>query len=218
MKIKFYLHRTPALLKKLYPSLVWFIPTNKKELFITFDDGPQPEVTPYVLDQLAKYNTKATFFCVGANVNKHPEIMSRIVEEGHAIANHTYNHLNGWDTDLQLYLKNVAECDQSLGQFHQSESTLFRPPYGRITRNQIKTLKVDHTIIMWDYLIGDFDQALNIANALKKAIKNIRPGSIALFHDSLKSSNQLKQILPAYLKNLYERGFTSRPITADLFQ
>ena len=143
-------------MKWCYPSLIWEIKTKKKEVFLTFDDGPDPNVTPWVLDQLKVFKAKATFFCVGNNVEKFPDLYDRIINEGHSVGNHTYSHVNGWETDYEKYIVNVKKCSHVFG------SSLFRPPHGRINRRQIKKLKSTYKIIMWSLLSGDFDPALSL--------------------------------------------------------
>ena len=152
-----YLVKTPFLLRWLYPDLVWKKP-SANTIYITFDDGPIPEVTPFVLNALADYDAKATFFCIGDNVRKYPEIYQEVIKAGHSIGNHTFNHLNGWNTDDEKYLENIGECAEYV------KSDLFRPPYGKIKKSQIRKLKTRHPdikVIMWDVLSGDFDQNLS---------------------------------------------------------
>lgn len=196
-----YFFRTPFILKKLYPSLVWSRPAKAPVLYLTFDDGPIPEVTPFILDQLRKYDAKATFFCIGNNVRKHPDIFKQILEEGHQVGNHTFNHLNGWKTPAEEYRQNVRECEAYF------QTRLFRPPYGRISRSQIDLLKDDYEIIMWDVLSGDFDPALSHDACLRKVLRYARNGSIIVFHDSLKAEKTVKKVLPAALKVWKDRNF-----------
>lgn len=198
-----YLSKTPEILKPLASSLVWDIPHVLNEVFVTFDDGPIPEVTPYVLDILAEFNAKATFFCVGANAEKHPDLLERILDEGHAIGNHTWAHENGWKTPQFSYLRSIMHADELLN------SSLFRPPYGRITKQQVDALKKRFTLIMWDVLSGDFDAAISPAQCLKNVTENTRPGSIIVFHDSLKAKNNVLAVLPDYLRFLNNMGWHS---------
>ncbi len=200
-----FLHKTPIILRWLYPSLIWKRKTDLKEIYLTFDDGPIPMVTPWVLDILRKWNAKATFFCVGENISKHPEIFSRVISEGHAVGNHTHNHLNGWKTPLVDYFKNCLQADEAIGSEY-SENRLFRPPYGRITSKQIKALK-NWQIVMWDVLPGDFSSKHSAEEVLQKAIINSSEGSIVVFHDNLKSFDKLKEVLPAYLEHFTEQGY-----------
>ena len=212
-----YLVKTPFLLKKIYPSsLVWNKSRNQKVIFLTFDDGPIPIVTPWVLKTLKNFNAKATFFCIGENVANHSEIFEQIKADGHAVGNHTYNHLKGWITDDETYLENFKKC-QSLTQ-----TKLFRPPYGRIKFSQIKLLKNQLasskyqddlqrdqiSIIMWDVLSGDFDTNLSPEKCLKNVIKHTQNGSIIVFHDSLKAWDRLEFTLPKALAYWIKRGYT----------
>ncbi|WP_454801584.1 polysaccharide deacetylase family protein [Mucilaginibacter phyllosphaerae] len=200
-----YLVKTPWWLKKLYPQLIWNTKPGARCIYLTFDDGPIPIVTPFVLNILKKYNARATFFCIGDNVSKHPDVFAEVKKAGHAIGNHTYNHLRGWATDSQTYLENYLKADAVL------DTPLFRPPYGRIKRKQIKMLKQarpDIQIIMWDVLSGDFDMALNRSESLNYVLKNAADGSIVLFHDSLKAFHKLEYVLPLVLEHFTKQGYT----------
>jgi peptidoglycan/xylan/chitin deacetylase (PgdA/CDA1 family) len=200
-----YLVKTPWFLKKLYPQLIWDTKPGDRCIYLTFDDGPIPIVTPFVLNILKKYNAKATFFCIGDNVRKHPDVFAEVKKEGHAIGNHTYNHLKGWATDSQTYLENFLKADEVL------DTPLFRPPYGRIKREQIKLLKQarpDLKIIMWDVLSGDFDMALKKEEALKNVLNNVQDGSIVLFHDSVKAFHKLEHVLPLAMEYWSKEGYT----------
>ena len=175
-----YFIKTPWWLKKAYPSRVWDLSTSEKNIYLTFDDGPHPVATPFVLDELKKYNAKATFFCIGRNVLEQPAIYERIITEGHSIGNHTQHHLNGWEMPDYLYVKDVTVAAQYI------QSDLFRPPYGRLKSSQAKQLK-DYKIIMWDVLSGDFDESISNEQCLKNVMENTVPGSIIVFHDSEKA-------------------------------
>ena len=203
-----YLVKTPRLIQNLFPNFKWSIPVSEKKVFLTFDDGPIPEVTPWVLDLLKEYNFKASFFCVGDNVLKHPEIYDRILDEGHTIGNHTYNHLNGWTTENIKYFHNIRRCA------HLVNSDLFRPPYGRIKPKQAQFIQRHYDIIMWSLLSGDFDPALSKEMCLQNVVSNIQPGAIIVFHDSLKAFEKLKYVLPKTLENLKLMGFTSDRIVS----
>lgn len=198
-------HKTPALAQSLFPKLVWRKETERKSIFLTFDDGPIPEATPWVLDTLKSYNAKATFFCVGHNVEKHPGIFQRLVKEGHSVGNHTYHHLNGWKTGSTTYLKDYLQCE-SLFHEHGVKTSLFRPPYGRITLKQSKYLKAKQ-IIMWDVLSGDFSKKTDPEVMLQKCILYSQPGSIVVFHDSVKAFKNLEFILPEYLNHFAQQGY-----------
>jgi len=199
-----YLVKTPSLLKKLYPALQWNGTRATRNIYLTFDDGPIPIVTPFVLNILKQYNAKATFFAIGDNVRKHPDIFEQVKTEGHAIGNHTYNHLKGWKTDDKTYIENTLKADELL------HSNLFRPPYGRIKRSQIKLLKdakPDMQLIMWDVLSGDFDMKLNAEKCLKNVLKHTENGSIVVFHDSLKAFGRLEYVLPRAMEVWSKAGF-----------
>jgi peptidoglycan/xylan/chitin deacetylase (PgdA/CDA1 family) len=205
-----YLFKSPLLLKKLYPQLIWDIKQDKPCIYLTFDDGPIPIVTPFVLNILKQYNAKATFFCIGDNVRKHPDIFDQVKNEGHAIGNHTYNHLRGWETDDEVYIKNTLKADELL------HTKLFRPPYGRIRKSQIKLLKnaiPGVKIIMWDVLSGDFDIDLDPDKCLKSVLKYTKSGSIVVFHDSLKAFNRLEYALPRAMEAWSKAGFEFSPLT-----
>ena len=196
--------------KVLYPTLTWSRYNNDKVIYLTFDDGPIPEMTPAILDLLAKYNAKATFFCVGDNIKKYPEIYKRIWGEKHATGNHTFNHLNGWNTENETYLENIRLCATLMNQTPEITQSpkLFRPPYGRIKKSQIRALQKDYNIIMWDVLSGDFSASLSPENCLNKAIKYTQAGSIVVFHDNLKAKKNLDYVLPRYLEHFTDAGYT----------
>jgi peptidoglycan-N-acetylglucosamine deacetylase len=198
-------HRVPFFIPLLYPSLVWRMPAQSKSLYLTFDDGPIPGPTEFVLDQLAQFNIKATFFCIGDNVHKHPAIFDQLEKEGHTIGNHTYNHLNGWSTDNGTYLENIQRF-QNVAFKNKRASLLFRPPYGRIKRSQIAGLK-DFKIIMWDVLSFDFDKNVSAEKCLKKTIAATRNGSIIVFHDSVKAQRNMEYALPRFIEHFLGRGY-----------
>jgi peptidoglycan/xylan/chitin deacetylase (PgdA/CDA1 family) len=206
-----YLIKTPLLLKKIYPeNLLWNKSRADKSIFLTFDDGPIPIVTPWVLKTLKNFNAKATFFCIGENITKHPEVFEQLKADGHQVGNHTFNHLKGWITDNKTYLENYLKCQQI------TQTNLFRPPYGRIKRSQIKLIQdsnkskiVDQkpTIIMWDILSGDFDINLSPEKCLKNVLKHTNNGSIVVFHDSLKAWERLEYVLPKALAYWVTQGY-----------
>jgi peptidoglycan/xylan/chitin deacetylase (PgdA/CDA1 family) len=195
------------LLSKLYPSLTWSRKVEDKVLYLTFDDGPVPEITEFVLQELKKVNAKATFFCVGHNIEKHPEVFSKIVQDGHGIGNHTFNHLNGWTTSNEDYFINIEKCESKLMAVHKGNRKLFRPPYGRISRGQIKYLQGKYEIIMWSVLSRDYDKRLGWERCLSKSIKYTKPGCIIVFHDNVKAEKNLRFVLPLYLKHFSSQGF-----------
>ena len=196
-----YLIKTPQLIQSLFPNFTWRIPTQEKTLYLTFDDGPIPEVTPWVLEQLAKYDAKASFFCVGDNIRKHPEVFAQVKEQGHTIGNHTYNHLNGWMTENIPYFHNVRHGATI------SNSILFRPPYGKLKGKQAQFLLRHYRIIMWDVLSGDFDPKVSAEQCLANVVKKVQPGSIVVFHDSLKAEGKLNYVLPKVLEHFSAEGY-----------
>lgn len=208
--IRFY--KTRSWMKKLLPGYTWQKQTTEKILFITFDDGPIPVVTPFVLDQLKAYQAKATFFCVGDNLVKHPDIAVRLLHEGHVVANHTCNHLKGWQTSFEKYLQNVALCEQELAKL-QVSNRLFRPPYGRITGKQaVQLRKAGYELIMWDVLTNDYDGTLAPEICLQKSIKYTENGSIVVFHDSVKAQHNMMYVLPRYLAHFAAQGYTFKTL------
>ena len=200
-----YLVKSPRLLKWYYPSLTWNKPRDRKVIYLTFDDGPIPDVTAFALKTLKSYDAKATFFCIGDNIRKHPEIFEDIIEQGHSIGNHTYNHLKGWKTADEIYLRNFEQCQEL------SRSQLFRPPYGRIRKSQIRAIRNHYPqmkIIMWDVLSGDFDLTLSPEKCYQNVIKYTTNSSIVVFHDSLKAFDRLEYALPRFLQYFTDKGFT----------
>ncbi|WP_316816206.1 polysaccharide deacetylase family protein [Pedobacter nyackensis] len=199
-----YLVKSPLLLKWYYPSLTWNKTRNDKVIYLTFDDGPIPDVTTFVLKTLKDFDAKATFFCIGDNIRKHPTVFNQIKKDGHRIGNHTFNHLKGWKTTDHVYLENVKKCQEL------TNTNLFRPPYGRIKKSQITGIKSkypDMEIIMWDVLSGDFDVELSPEKCYENVIKNTRNGSVIVFHDSLKAFDRLKYTLPLILKFFNDKGY-----------
>jgi peptidoglycan/xylan/chitin deacetylase (PgdA/CDA1 family) len=181
------------------------MPRNEKAIYLTFDDGPHPTITPFVLDELKRYNSKATFFCIGKNVQRYPKIYQSILEQGHSVGNHTFNHANGYATKDADYIDDVNKASLLI------HSSLFRPPYGRLRSSQSKMLK-GHKIIMWDLLSGDFDERLNKDTCLEKVITKARPGTVAVFHDSEKAWERVEYVLPRVLSHFYKKGFQFRKI------
>ncbi|MFI5220639.1 MAG: polysaccharide deacetylase family protein [Bacteroidia bacterium] len=203
----------PFLLRKFYRNLIWNFPTEEKVLHLTFDDGPVAEVTPFVLDELKKYNAKATFFCIGENVKAHPAIFERIKAEGHAVGNHTWSHLNGWKTKDATYFEDIEKANQII------RSNFFRPPYGKIKKSQItflttpnRILDTGYSLIMWDVLSFDFDANTTPGKCFQNVIRNAKPGSIIVFHDSVKAQKNVSVALPETLKYFLNRGFGFKAI------
>ncbi len=200
--------KTPALLRYLFPEYIWRKSGEGKIIYLTFDDGPVPEVTEFVLQQLAIYQAKATFFCVGENISRYPEITQSIVKQGHCLANHTYNHLRGWDTESDTYVQNIALCQQQIEKWQpKREIKLFRPPYGRIRGKQFKEIKSAYRVIMWDILTYDFDNNLSPEISLKRILKQTTAGSVVVFHDSVKAFPSLQYLLPQFLRYFSDLGY-----------
>ncbi len=204
-----YWHISPWM-KKIYPAIQWDFPAGQKSLYLTFDDGPTPVITEKVLHLLGNYRAKATFFCLGRNVERHVDIFHRIQEEGHSVGNHTYSHLKGWKADNEEYYRDIRLAGQFI------ESPLFRPPYGQIRRSQIKYLKQHYRIVMWQVMSHDYEQRISGEKSLKAVLKYSRDGSVIVFHDSLKAWPKLSYILPAVLDHFSEKGFTFKAISAEI--
>ena len=205
--------RIPWIGKLLFGDALYRVQVkDQKTVYLTFDDGPIPEVTPLVLDTLAKYNVKATFFCVGENVKKYPELYRQIIEEGHFVGNHTFNHLKGWKTPLRVYLENVDECVKYVS------SDLFRPPYGKMTYRQYKVLSKKFKLVFWDVLTPDFDMQISAEKCLDIVKRKTRPGSILVFHDNLKAKNKLKVLLSGALDYLIQMGYEIQPVTNNILK
>jgi peptidoglycan-N-acetylglucosamine deacetylase len=199
-----YFVKTPFWLRKLYGECTWKMPSTEKVIYLTFDDGPHPEATPFVLAELKKYNARATFFCIGKNVVGYPEIFQEVINAGHTTGNHTYNHLNGWKTEDDLYLDDISIAKKHI------DSTLFRPPYGRATKRQLKLLRNEPFNLkpcMWTVLSGDFDEKINGKRCQQNVIANARSGSIVVFHDSKKALERLQIALPGVLKYFSDKGY-----------
>jgi peptidoglycan/xylan/chitin deacetylase (PgdA/CDA1 family) len=200
---------------RFFSKYTWRFSATTKEIFLTFDDGPTPEITQFVLDQLKKYNAKATFFCIGKNILEHPTIFKKINSEGHSIGNHTQQHVNGWKTKNTPYLHDFLKCEQAIVSTLEKnqELKLFRPPYGKIKKNQAKKiLKKGYNIIMWDVLSADFDTTISKEECLQNVLKNTKNGSIIVFHDSEKAAKKLRFVLPKILKEFSEEGFVFKAI------
>ncbi len=195
------MYYTPKIIQSLFPSIVWRIPNLGNEVFLTFDDGPDPEATPRVLDILGDHNAKATFFCLGKQVEKYPALFDRIKKEGHAIGNHTYSHLSGWMTANKKYFADIDRADEIIG------SKLFRPPYGRIRLSQMKVLREKYKIIMWDTMSGDYNLRLGVVDCLKNIESHASSGSVVLLHDSKNMQERICNILIPILGYLQNKGY-----------
>jgi len=196
-----YFVTAPFFLRWYYPKITFNKSRKERKIFLTFDDGPIPEVTPRILDILAAYDIKATFFCVGDNIEKYRSIYERIRSEGHQVGNHTYNHLRGWDTEDNIYLNNIAKCQQLTG------TSLFRPPYARAKKTQLKALYERYEVIFWDVLSGDFDEQISPEKCYQNVIKHVRSGSIIVFHDNIKALPRVTYALPKVISYLKRAGY-----------
>ena len=215
MKIAF--AKTPKFVQWLFRKRIWAFSSSKNTVYITFDDGPIPEVTPWVLEQLKKYQAKATFFCIGDNVYKHPEVLEKIIADGHSIGNHTQQHLNGWKTPFEVYVNDIEKCNVAINSKteQQLDNKLYRPPYGKMTSKQANfLLEKGYKIIMWDILSMDYNKSLSKEKCLDNVIRNIKPGSIIIFHDSLKAEKNLRYVLPKVLDCIKRQGYNCESISA----
>lgn len=214
--MKYYWIKTNAVIKKIFSNYIWDIPNNEKKIYLTFDDGPTPEITDWILSQLNHHSAKATFFCIGNNIEKYPDLFNKLIANGHTIGNHTHDHVNGWQIKNMFYIKNVKRCEDIMSS--QSEtpnftSTLFRPPYGKIKPGQSRQLIKDgYKIIMWDVLSADFDRGISPEQCLENVISNITSGSIVVFHDSKKAFKNLEYVLPKTLDFIKEKGYKCEAI------
>ena len=213
--MKLYITKTPKSIQRIFSQYLWRFSSDKKEIYLTFDDGPTPEITNFVLEQLRKFEAKATFFLIGKNAKKYPELYQQILNENHAIGNHTHNHFNGFRTKTKEYLKNVLETENVICNTNEnSRIKLFRPPYGRIKSKQAKEIKkLGYKIIMWSVLSADFDVTISKEKCLQNVLKNTQNGSIIVFHDSVKASEKLTYVLPKVLEFYTEKGFTFKAIS-----
>lgn len=200
--------KTHWLIKKIFPNYVWDVPNTERKVYLTFDDGPTPEITDWTLNQLKQHHAKATFFCIGDNIRKYPHIFEKLISEGHSIGNHTFNHLNGWNTSTPHYIENAQLYESEHSKLTTRKCRLFRPPYGKIKPSQSKKLrKSGYKIIMWDVLSEDFDASITKEKCLKNVLQNVQSGSIIVFHDSIKAFPHLEYVLPRTLHFLKEKGF-----------
>ncbi len=190
----------PKTLRALYPQCFWSLPNTENRIYLTFDDGPTPELLPFILDTLDQFDVRATFFCVGENICKHPELFGRLLEK-HAVGNHTFNHISGWKNKNYTYYKNIKKFE---GVYH---SDLFRPPYGRITRTQAKHVSKQYKIIMWDVLSYDYSKSTSPKKCLSNVVKNVKSGSVIVFHDNKKAKKNVTYALPRAIEQLLRKGF-----------
>jgi len=206
--------KTPGFVKTLFPNFVWSINTTNKELYLTFDDGPTPEITDWVLKTLKKYNAKASFFCIGNNIEKYPEVFQNIITEGHTIGNHTYNHLKGWKNKTKNYIKDTQKTEALINNFKlPNAKKLFRPPYGKFKNKQSKKLLEEgYRIILWDVLSYDWDKSVSKDTCFNNVTSAAKEGSIVVFHDSVKASRNLKYVLPKVLEYYTEKGYAFKAL------
>jgi peptidoglycan/xylan/chitin deacetylase (PgdA/CDA1 family) len=206
--------KTPGFVKTLFPNFVWNIQTDNKELYLTFDDGPTSEITDWVLHTLKHFNAKATFFCIGNNIEKHPKVFQNIIDEGHSIGNHTYNHLKGWKHKTKVYYKDVLKTEKIIRKFEAANTKpLFRPPYGKFKNKQSKKLlERGYRIILWDVLSYDWDSSVNEETCFNNVISAGKEGSIVVFHDSIKASQNLRHALPKVLEYYTEKGYVFKAL------
>lgn len=207
--------KTPIVAKKAFPNFIWHVDTTEKELYLTFDDGPTPDITDWTLNILKEFSAEATFFCIGSNIEKYPDIFRRIINEGHSIGNHTQHHVKGWKTLRRDYLADIHEAENAI-QNHSKliqERKLFRPPYGQIKPKQGRALiKLGYDVVMWDVLSFDWDQNVSAEQCLTNVLSKSQPGSIIVFHDSIKASKNMMKTLPAVLEEFSNRGFTFKAL------
>ena len=194
--------KTPSIFQKLFPSLIWKMDTTEKKVWLTFDDGPHPKTSPFILDLLNENNIKATFFCLGKNIDKYPNLLARIKVEGHSIGNHSYSHINGFKGCSKKYLKDIEKCQKLI-----PETRLFRPPFGKLYPWQINKLKHQYKIIMWDVMAWDFDNNISPERCLKNVTDTVKEGSVIVFHDNEKSFKNLQYALVKTINHLKEKGF-----------
>lgn len=201
------IHSVPTLIQYFFPNRIWKKADGGQKVYLTFDDGPVAGVTDYVLSELTKREMKATFFMVGANVQKSPSLAREVFSEGNEVGNHTFHHLDGWKTRLNDYLKDFRACDQMLAETLNVKSKLFRPPYGTMTGRQAKVIRQTHELIMWNVLTGDYDRSLSSDQVLKNTLKHTNSGAIVVLHDQEKTKEMIRQVLPDLLDFLADQGF-----------
>lgn len=206
-----YFVKTPGIIKIFYQNVIWDIKGKGKTIYLTFDDGPDTDVTPDVLEILQKFDAKATFFCVGKKAVKHPELLEKIKEMGHSIGNHSYSHIHGNCVSDEVFYDDIEKCDMVLN------SRLFRPPYGKITRTQIEKLRAKYYLILWSVLPGDFDKKVTKEKCLARSVKHTKSGSIIVFHNNLKAKEKVLHVLPEYLEHFSKIGYTFEALSKELF-
>jgi peptidoglycan/xylan/chitin deacetylase (PgdA/CDA1 family) len=204
------LHQLPFFMSSLYPNRIWKGPSLEQKITLTFDDGPVPGITDWVLEELAKRDMKAMFFMVGDNVRKHPALAQEVVAAGHQLGNHTYRHLSGWKTSTQAYLTDVTACDAILSDTVGETPRFFRPPYGWMSQGQAKGIESTKRIVMWNLLSYDFDWSVSSENLIRACTARTAPGTIIVFHDQQKTQAQLMKVLPDYLDFLVGEGYTTQ--------
>ena len=206
--------RVPFFFPWIYPDLLWRVNTSEKNIYLTFDDGPVPGATEFVLQTLKAYEAQATFFCIGDNIRKHPSIFEYLKKSPHRLGNHTFNHLKAWRTSDEAYLQNILQCDELLGVYEKSSKKLFRPPYGQISKSKIKLLS-PYKIIMWDVLTQDYNSGISAERCLRGTIQATRPGSIVVFHDSYKAERNMNYALPRFLDHFKNKGYSFHAIATQ---
>lgn len=196
----------PNFIRKIFPTLIWSFPEETNRVYLTFDDGPTPIITPWVLDKLDEFGAKATFFCLGKNVEQHPEEYKLIIERGQAVGNHSYSHIKGWGTSISNYVQDFDLAAEFI------ESNLIRPPYGRIWPQQARVLSERYKLIMWDILSRDYSRSVTRRGCVRNVVKHLRPGSIIVFHDSKKAERNLRYALPRVLEALQQQNYECKKI------
>lgn len=201
--------RIPALIRKVFFNIIWKIPGKTPAIYLTFDDGPVPELTPWILQTLKKNKIEATFFCVGENVKKYPELYEKIIADGHSTGNHTFGHINGWKSGTKEYIYDIEKASKYI------KSNLFRPPYGKIRSLQKKALRKKYKIVMWDVLSKDYDQSITEWKVLENVLNYTSPGSVVVFHDNIKAEEKLKFVLPKVIEHYLYKGYTFRKLKIE---
>jgi len=201
-----WIEQLPRFMRAIYPLATWRMSSHEKVIYLTFDDGPIPEVTPWVLDILDKYNIKATFFCVGENVMRYPDLYQELHRRGHRTGNHTYNHMRGFTTTSKTYMANVEKAAQYI------DSDLFRPPHGGLRKFQYWEVRMKYKVILWDVISRDYDKDVPEAKVLRIVKKYTRNGSIIVFHDSLKAERNMRYAMPRAVEYLLQQGYEFRTL------